>query len=137
MKPFSWELFEGRERAISAAQLSEVFKASGIRRPVEDLPRLKLMVENANLLVGAWKGQKLIGVARGMTDFSYACYLSDLAVDRAHQRIGVGKALLEYVREKLGERVMILLVSAPEAADYYAKLGFEPVDGAWKLPRRL
>src|SRR5271163_4508886 len=86
-------LRDTREMPISAIQLGDVFARSGIRRPTDDLARLAKMIEHADLLVGAWKEDRLVGVARGLTDFVYCCYLSDLAVDQAYQKMGIGKAL--------------------------------------------
>ena len=134
--PVPFVIRDSRERAISAAQLGSVFARSGIRRPTDDLARLTKMIDHANLLAGAWAGDLLVGVARGLTDFSFCCYLSDLAVDRAFQRMGIGKALLEHVRKQLSDEVMILLVAAPEANEYYEQLGFEWVDRAWRIPRK-
>jgi ribosomal protein S18 acetylase RimI-like enzyme len=123
--PVSYVIRDAREVPISAQQLGDVFARSGIRRPTDDLPRLTKMIEHANLLAGAWVGDLLVGVARGLTDFSYCCYLSDLAVDRAYQRMGIGKALIAHLRERLDDEVTILLLSAPGAKDYYKPLGFE------------
>ena len=47
------------------------------------------MLKQGNLLCTAWEGEKLIGVARSMTDFEYCCYLSDLAVDLKYQKRGL------------------------------------------------
>lgn len=60
----------------------------------------------------------------------------DLAVDRSYQKIGIGKALIDHVRKRLGEEVTILLLSAPEAKDYYKPSGFEWVENAWRISRR-
>ncbi len=132
----TFELLDAAVRPIHASELVSVFIRSGIRRPVEDLLRIQVMLNNANLLVGAWSGNTLVGVARGVTDFSYCCYLSDLAVDAAFQGTGIGRALIQHVRDKLGERVMIVLLSSPEAEGFYPRLGFEQIDNGWKLPRR-
>lgn len=120
---------------ISPEQLAEVFRNSGIRRPVEDLPRLAAMLEHGNLLVTAWDGDTLVGVARALTDFSYCCYLSDLAVDRRYQRRGIGRKLIEHVKAAIGERSMLLLLAAPEAMQYYPKVGFEAVSNGWIVKR--
>jgi len=40
-------------------------------------------------MVTAWHEDKLIGVARSITDFHYACYLSDLAVYKEYQKQGI------------------------------------------------
>jgi GNAT superfamily N-acetyltransferase len=122
---------------ITPAQLADVFRNSGIRRPVDDLPRLGEMLRHANLLVSAWDGERLVGVARALTDFSYCCYLSDLAVDRDYQRRGIGQALIERVREAIGERSMLLLLSAPEAMEYYPRVGFEAVPNGWMIKRTV
>jgi len=123
------------EPALSAADLSGVFKRSGIRRPVDDLPRLQQMIEKADLIIAARDGARLIGVARSLTDFCFACYLSDLAVDEQYQRQGIGKELVRQTRAAIGEQTMLLLIAAPEAMEYYGKIGFEKMDRAWWIDR--
>ena len=120
---------------LSPLELADVFRRSGIRRPVDDLPRLGKMLEHGNLIVTAWSRGQLIGVARALTDFSYCCYLSDLAVDEAWQKRGIGKQLVDLVREKIGEQSMLLLLAAPEAQAYYPKIGFEAVPNGWIIKR--
>ena len=134
--PISFAIFDAHSRPISPQQLSGVFSRSGIRRPADDLPRLAKMIQHADLLVGAWVGDSLVGVVRALTDFSYCCYLSDLAVDRAYQRMGIGRGLINHVRGQLGDEVAIILLSATDAKDYYEPLGFEWADNAWRIPRR-
>ena len=124
------------EREIDPAAVADLFRRSGIRRPVDDLDRIGRMIEHANLILCAWDGEKIVGIARALSDFSYCCYLSDLAVDRAYQRQGIGKGLVDRIKEIVGEEVMILLLSAPEAESYYPHLGFEKAENAWRIPRR-
>ena len=121
---------------LKAAQVAQLFRSSGIRRPVDDLKRIQKMIENANLTLTAWDGDTLVGIARAVTDFSYCCYLSDLAVDRAYQRQGIGKELIRRMREILGDEVMMLLLAVPEAMEYYPHIGFEKVENAWRIPRK-
>lgn len=64
------------------------------RRPVDDLEILEAMIDHANLICTAWDGDTLVGLARSLTDFQYCCYLSDLAVDVAYQRTGIGRDLI-------------------------------------------
>ena len=121
---------------IEPHQLAALFKASGIRRPIDDLNRLKKMIENANLLITAWDGDKLVGAARALTDQSYCCYLSDLAVDKDYQKNGIGNDLINEIEKYIGEECTLILLSAPEAMDYYPKLGFEKTDNAFIIPRK-
>lgn len=64
--------------SIKAEDLSNVFKASGIKRPSDDLNRLKRMIKHSNVLITAWDNEQLVGVARAITDYSYCCYLPKL-----------------------------------------------------------
>lgn len=123
-------------RKITAEELANVFSKSGIRRPVEDLPRLQIMIDQADITVTAWDGRKLVGIARAITDFSYCCYLSDLAVDRDYQNQGVGKELVRRVHERLGEEISLILLASPIAMDYYPKIGFQKIQNGYIIPRK-
>lgn len=105
----------------------------GERRPIDRPDIFDGMLKNANLLVTAWHGERLVGIARTLTDFTYVAYLADLAVDAAYQRQGIGKRLIEETRSRLGKECMIVLLAAPKANDYYPKLGFEHNPRAWIL----
>lgn len=105
------------------------------RRPVEDVECLRGMLAGANLTVTCWDDRLLVGIARSVTDLHFCCYLSDLAVDVAYQRRGIGRRLIELTRAALGPHCLIILLSAPGAVDYYPRLGFERHPQAWVLPR--
>lgn len=121
---------------IEPHQLSEVFCASGIRRPYEDLSRMKKMLDNANLVVTAWDGDKLIGAARALTDYCYCCYLSDLAVIKEYQRNDIGHELVQEIRNQIGDECILLLLSAPETMEYYPRIGFSKADNAFIINRK-
>lgn len=122
---------------VSVDQFIELLNEStlGERRPVDDRECIAGMLMNGNLMVSAWIGEQLIGVARSMTDFHYACYLSDLAVHRSYQRKGVGKKLQSLTQAQLGPRCKLILVAAPAANAYYEHLGFTNNPRCWVLNR--
>lgn len=124
------------EESPEAAEVAELYRRAGLKRPVDDLERIGRMIAHANLIVCARNGARLVGIARALTDFSYCCYLSDLAVDEEYQRQGIGKALIEQVQEAIGEDAMLLLLSAPKAMPYYPHVGFQAVENGWTIPRR-
>ncbi|HOK45296.1 MAG TPA: GNAT family N-acetyltransferase [Bryobacteraceae bacterium] len=115
-------------------QVIELYVAStlGERRPVDDRGRMEAMLRNANLVVTAWDGELLVGIARSLTDFSYATYLSDLAVRVSHQRMGIGKELIRITKRE-GGQARIILLAAPRAVDYYPHIGFTRHESAWIL----
>ena len=65
------------------------------RRPVGEPGTIEGMLAHADVIVTARaKSGLLVGVSRAISDFSYCTYLSDLAVDLAYQRRGIGRELV-------------------------------------------
>jgi ribosomal protein S18 acetylase RimI-like enzyme len=110
-----------------------LYRAStlGERRPVDDRARMRAMLDHANLVVTAWDGERLVGIARSLSDFSFCTYLSDLAVDLAYQRRGIGKELMRRTQEA-GGPATVYLFAAPSATEYYPHVGFAAGSG-WVL----
>ena len=120
---------------LSVDAVIRLLKASTLaaRRPVDDPAIIADMIRHASLLVSAWDGDRLVGLARTLTDFSYVGYLSDLAVDAEYQRHGIGCELIARTREHMGPRSFLVLLSAPAATGYYPRIGFQPHPSAWVL----
>ena len=120
---------------LEATAVAVVFDASGIRRPSGDLARIERMFANANLVISAWHDGTLVGVCRALTDFSYCCYLSDLAVVKDYQHHGIGRELIAQIQAVIGEEVALILLASPEAMEYYPKVGFEKVENGFIIKR--
>ncbi|HUQ90493.1 MAG TPA: GNAT family N-acetyltransferase [Bryobacteraceae bacterium] len=119
---------------LNLVETIDLYVAStlGERRPVDDRERMQAMLDNANLVITAWDGDLLVGIARSVSDFSYATYLSDLAVRVSHQTQGIGKDLIRRTQQAAPDASLILL-SAPKAVEYYPHIGFTRHDSAWIL----
>jgi predicted N-acetyltransferase YhbS len=127
------------EPALTAAEFVDVLRRSTLaaRRPVDDEPRVAGMLANADLVVTARdENGQLVGVARALTDFEYCTYLSDLAVDVARQRHGIGRELVRRTHEAAGLHTSLILLAAPEAHDYYPRIGMTRHDSCWLVPRQ-
>jgi ribosomal protein S18 acetylase RimI-like enzyme len=124
---------------ISADQAIDLYIRStlGERRPIHNREAFENMYKHANLIISAWDEDKLIGISRSLTDFSYVAYLSDLAVDVQYQKQGVGKRLIQETKAKLEQDCMLVLLAAPKAREYYGPLGFEQHPSAWTLKKAL
>ena len=122
---------------ITTDQFIDLLRQSTLaeRRPVDDRQCMEGMVNNSNLMVTAWDDTKLVGIARSMTDFHYACYLSDLAVHQDFQRQGIGKQLQVLTQQQLGEQCKLILIAAPAAHEYYGHIGFSNNPRCWVLGR--
>jgi len=125
------------EKDLSPEKFIDVLDRStlGRRRPVDDVERIKTMIAHADIMLCARDGKKLVGISRALTDFSYCCYLSDLAVDTAYQKTGVGKELVYRTRDIAGDHAKFFLMSVPEAMTYYEHIGMTPIPNGWMIDR--
>jgi GNAT superfamily N-acetyltransferase len=107
------------------------------RRPVDEAARIESMLRNAQVIVTARDVTGLlVGVSRAITDFSYATYLSDLAVDQAFQGKGIGRELIERTHQAAGFDTLLILLAAPKARSYYPHIGMAAHDSCWTFARR-
>ncbi len=119
---------------LDVDEVLALYRDSGLgeRRPVENRERFAAMLRNANLVVVSRVDGALAGIARSVSDFSYVTYLSDIAVARERQRLGIGRALIDATRQE-APAAKIVLLSAPAAVGYYPHIGFTQHGSAWVL----
>lgn len=123
---------------ITTAQFIDLLKRSTLdqRRPVHDPTRIQKMLDHGNILITAWKDDKLVGVSRALSDHAFCCYLSDLAVDERCQHRGIGKELVRLTHEISGPDTALILLAAPAAVDYYPKIGMEQFEHCFIIKRK-
>ena len=128
----------GVEPDLGATEFIDVLQRStlGERRPIHDRQIIAAMLKHADVIATARSGGQLVGVSRAITDFSYCTYLSDLAVDEAFQRQGIGRELIRRTHIVAGLQTRLILLAAPKARSYYPHIGMEPHDSCWMIPPR-
>ena len=129
----------GIEPELTPAEFIDVLVRSTLseRRPVDDAETIAGMLTHADLIVTARaEGGLIVGVSRAITDFSYCTYLSDLAVDQAWQRRGIGRELVRRTHAAAGLNTTLVLLAAPAARDYYGKIGMTQHDSCWFIKRQ-
>lgn len=124
------EVLYAREQNLPVADFRRVLIESGLgeSRPVDDEGRLAAMLSGANLIVAARlddAARTVVGVARCSTDFSWNCYLSELAVSSAAQGLGIGRGLIAETRRLIGPQVSLVLASVPDAVGFYERIGMQ------------
>jgi len=107
----------------------------GERRPVDRPDVIQAMLRHADIIATARVEGLLVGVSRAITDFSYCTYLSDLAVDEAFQKKGIGRELIRRTHEAAGLTTSLILLSAPKAQTYYPHIGMQRHDSCWYIRR--
>lgn len=128
-----------REPDLSVPDYCSVLRESGLgaTRPLDDPPRIQRMLSGANLIMTARRTDgQLLGVARCLTDFAWIAYLSDLAVSRQEQGLGVGRQLLQAVRDELGPQVTLVLASVPDAVGFYEHIGMPRLPDVFQYRRQ-
>lgn len=126
------------EPALTAAEFIDVLTRStlGERRPIDELPRMESMLRHADVIVTARHDGRLVGISRAISDFSFCTYLSDLAVDVAYQRLGIGKELIRRTHQEAGLDTQLILIAAPKAREYYPHIGMQYHDSCWTIARQ-
>lgn len=123
---------------ITADDFIDLLKRStlDVRRPVDQPERIQRMLDHGNVVVTAWDAAHLVGISRGVTDFSFCCYLSDLAVDKDYQHKGIGKELVRLTHQAAGMETQLILLAAPAATSYYPKIGMTRFDHCFIVNRK-
>lgn len=126
------------EPGLSPDEFIDVLHRSTLaeRRPVHEAETVRGMLRHADVILTARSGGLLVGVSRAITDFHYCTYLSDLAVDEAYQRQGVGRELVRRTHEAAGLHTALILLAAPKAQSYYPHIGMTRHDSCWLIPRQ-
>jgi predicted N-acetyltransferase YhbS len=121
------------EPGLTAEEFIAVLRRSTLaeRRPVRDRARMDAMLRHADLIVTARAHGMLVGVSRAVSDFCFCTYLSDLAVDVAFQRRGIGRTLIQRTHREAGLSTTLILIAAPKARTYYPHIGMEHHDSCW------
>ncbi|MGC4033859.1 MAG: GNAT family N-acetyltransferase [Tepidisphaeraceae bacterium] len=125
------------EPGLMAAEFIDVLRRSTLarRRPVDDAARIECMLRQADVIVTARAADGLlVGVSRAISDAAYCTYLSDLAVDEAFQRRGIGRELIRRTHEAAGPETTLILLAAPAAVVYYPHIGMTPHPSCWTRP---
>lgn len=96
--------------------------------------RLKKALDNCPTVFTAWDGKKLVGLVNAIDDGELTAYAHYLCVDPAYQGRGIGRTLLDRLKEKYKNYLyLILLAENRSLIAYYQQNGFEYMDGRFVL----
>ncbi len=85
------------------------------------------MLAGSFAVVGAYDGDKLVGMGRAIADGASDAYIQDIVVLSSYRKRGIGAAIVRELiaRLKAAGVDWIGLVASPGAAHFYRALGFE------------
>jgi len=119
----------------SPEQVISLYTKAKLNRPADNR-RMELMLNNANVKISAWDGERLVGFLRGFTDYCFDCYVNDLAVDPDYQGKEIGKNLIEQLKGIVEKETLLFLIATTDAIPFYRKLNFnnfKSIEDTWYL----
>jgi GNAT superfamily N-acetyltransferase len=123
------------KKDLRLKEFIQILEKSGLvnRGPMANPDLLNRMLINSNLLIAARHQGQLVGILRGLTDFSYRTFVADLAIIRNFQNQGIGRGLLEEARKSVPD-VRLFLFSAEDTEGFYQKkFGFQLHEPCYQL----
>ena len=107
-------------------ELRSLYDSVGWTAYTCDMPALEKGYRNSLLILAAYEGDQLAGIARAVGDGATIVFIQDILVkpDRQHQ--GIGTALLKAMLDRYANVRQIELTtdSRPETIAFYKSLGF-------------
>ena len=130
----------GEER-ITAEEYIDFLKRTdlGSQYPKERFERrIAKLVDSVSIsLTARDRDGMIVGALFGLTDFAYWLYVTDLGVDRAYERLGIGSRLMKTAHGIAGgeKDIAVYLVANENAVPFYEKLGMEKADDVMQYSR--
>jgi ribosomal protein S18 acetylase RimI-like enzyme len=92
--------------------------------------KLVTAMQNFETVYSAWDGDKLVGLISAMDDGIMTAYVHYLLVNPAYQHIGIGKHLVESVKNKYKDYLRIVVVAYNAELKFYESCDFKKSDDA-------
>ena len=115
---------------LTPARIATLYRRAPLLRPTDNPEALWTAFENSQLVVTLWDGERLVALARVLTDGAQTSYLCDLAVEPDVQGTGVGTRLVDETLARCAGTELLLRDSSLSAG-FWARLGFAPVANTW------
>lgn len=90
---------------------------------------------NNSIAYGVFYGEKQVGYARAVTDYTTMFWIADVIIDKGHRGKGLGKELIKYVTEDKRLEGLLGVLCTDDAHDLYEKYGFKRNTDFMKKPR--
>jgi len=115
-----------KKDAVSPSELNPFFQ-NWISPPSLEIK--KRLLENSSLVITAREKSKLVGFLTAITDGVMHAFISLIEVLEPYQNRGIGKKLVKLAIEHFKGYYDIVLITDPDKADFYKKLGFREICG--------
>ena len=115
---------------LTPARIATLYRRAPLLRPTSDRPAIERMFDQSSLVLTAWLDDRLVGLARVLTDGVLFSFLCDLAVEPDVQGHGIGKKLIDEVLARC-EGTELALRDSSMSTGFYQRLGFHRIENGW------
>jgi ribosomal protein S18 acetylase RimI-like enzyme len=121
------------QESVDFEELSNLYRVA----PLGDKPAadLKIVFSNSRYKCFVFDDGRLVGVGRVLADGLDCAYICDVAVHPDHQGSGLGKAIVNRLKELSSGHKKIILYANPGKEGFYKKLGFRVMRTAMAIFR--
>ena len=92
--------------------------------------KLVIAMQNFKTVYTAWDKDKLVGLVCAMDDGIMTAYIHYLLVNPAYHHRGIGKILVEMMKEKYQDYLRTVLVAYNSEIGFYESCGFKRAEDA-------
>jgi aralkylamine N-acetyltransferase len=124
---------ERSDHGISWVEVAALFRAVGWGE--RDPDEVRVAFARSTFKAFAFEGGELVGFGRTIDDGRFYATVVDVVVSPAHQRQGVGRAIVEDLQSRLQGFLVVTLTAAPPVQPFYRKLGWRNQTTAMIRPR--
>lgn len=117
-------------QSYSAGEIIPLYAAVGWTNYTASPEMLAEAYRNSLCVLGAYDGDKLVGIIRAVGDGASIVFVQDLLVLPDCQRRGIGACLMKTLMEQYAEvyQFELLTDDTPKTTAFYEALGFTPAD---------
>lgn len=114
---------------FTAQQLQELFLS--VEWSSGHFPdKLVTAMRNFERVYTAWDGERLVGLICAMDDGVMTAYIHYLLVRPEYHGTGIGRRLVELMKEAYSDYLRVVLVAYDDEIGFYEHCGFEKAKGA-------
>jgi GNAT superfamily N-acetyltransferase len=124
---------EQNDGAVSWEQVAGLFRAVGWGE--RDPNDVRAAFARCTFKAFAFEGNELVGFGRTVDDGQFYATVVDVVVSPAHQRKGIGRAIVEDIQSRLQGFLVVTLTAAPDVQPFYRQLGWRNQTTAMIRPR--
>ena len=90
------------------------------------IEQIKQTLKNSDVIVSAWKNNKIVGFGRASSDHVFRATLWDVVIRQDEQRNGLGKIIVtQLLKSKKLKNVEKIYLMTSQSANFYEQLGFK------------